>query len=123
MNSLRFHFDYKLNRIAIKLNFTAKKFMRQGCHYIFSDFIIKVKSDAQKGDFAMVFSKNKNKVISISLYDATLPIRIKRIYTSVTNAKFFHQKIIAVYLIHSKLLQTKTIAIAFYLVKANVFMG
>ncbi len=61
---------------------------------------------------AIIFSKNKNKVIGIGLYDADSPIRIKIIHNGQTkveiNAVFFHHKIEVAFNKRSELLKTNT---------------
>lgn len=104
--------NVKPKRLAVKLSSRGEQYVLNGHPWIFSDSITKINSDARTGDLAIVFSKNKNKVMGIGLYDASSPIRIKMIHNSPTkviiNAEFFHQKIIAAHKKRFKLLQTKT---------------
>ena len=61
---------------------------------------------------AIIFSKNKNKVIGIGLYDANSPIRIKIIHNAQTKAEinedFFRHKIELAYNKRLELLKTNT---------------
>ena len=61
---------------------------------------------------AIIFSKNKNKVVGLGLYDGESPIRIKIIHNAETkveiNSEFFHHKIELAFEKRSDLLRTKT---------------
>lgn len=99
-------------RLAIKLNAKGEQYVVKGHPWVFSNSIVKINDDANTGDLAIIFSKNKNKVIGIGLYDAESPIRIKVIHNAETkvevNADFFHHKIEEAYKKRSELLQTHT---------------
>ncbi|MDY2587573.1 class I SAM-dependent rRNA methyltransferase [Winogradskyella aquimaris] len=103
---------FKPKNLAVKLNAKAEQSIVKGHPWVFSKSIVKINDDAKTGDLAIVFSKNKNKVIGIGLYDANSPIRIKMIHNAQTkaviNAEFFHQKIESAYQKRKELLQTKT---------------
>ena len=98
--------------LAVKLNSKGEQSVLKGHPWVFSNSIVKINDDAKTGDLAIIFSKNKNKVIGIGLYDAKSPIRIKMIHNTQTktviNHDFFHQKIKAAYEKRKELLQTKT---------------
>jgi len=100
------------NRLAVKLNAKGEQFVVQGHPWVFSDNIVKVKDSAKSGDLAIVFGKNKNKVIGLGLYDANSPIRIKMLHSSnekaEINASFFQQKIKEAYAKRHNLLKTNT---------------
>jgi len=64
-------------RIAVKLNAKGEQYVVKGHPWVFSDSIVKVNDDAKTGDLAIIFSKNKNKLIGLGLYDGNSPIRIK----------------------------------------------
>lgn len=102
----------KPKNLAVKLNAKAEQSIVKGHPWVFSKSIVKINDDAKTGDLAIVFSKNKNKVIGIGLYDANSPIRIKMIHNAQTkaviNAEFFHHKIEVAYQKRIELLQTKT---------------
>ncbi|AEH02366.1 class I SAM-dependent rRNA methyltransferase [Lacinutrix sp. 5H-3-7-4] len=104
--------NYSPKRLAIKLNAKGEQFVLQGHPWVFSDNITKVNTDANSGDLAIIFSKNKNKVIGLGLYDANSPIRIKMLHSGNTPATidntFFKQKIEAAFAKRSGLLQTNT---------------
>ncbi|MFC0604422.1 class I SAM-dependent rRNA methyltransferase [Winogradskyella pulchriflava] len=99
-------------RLAIKLNAKGEQYVVKGHPWVFSNSIVKINDDANTGDLAIIFSKNKNKVIGIGLYDAESPIRIKVIHNAETkveiNADFFHHKIEEAYKKRSELLQNHT---------------
>ncbi|WP_452224411.1 class I SAM-dependent rRNA methyltransferase [Lacinutrix chionoecetis] len=103
---------YKPKRLAIKLNAKGEQFVLQGHPWVFSDNIVKVNNDAKNGDLAIVFSKNKNRVIGLGLYDANSPIRIKMLHSGNTpatiNAEFFDNNIQEAFAKRSGLLQTNT---------------
>ncbi|RLJ68861.1 23S rRNA (cytosine1962-C5)-methyltransferase [Lacinutrix venerupis] len=104
--------SYSPKRLAIKLNSKGEQFVLQGHPWVFSDNIIKINTDANSGDLAIIFSKNKNKVIGLGLYDANSPIRIKMLHSGNTAATidnaFFKSKIEEAFSKRSKLLQTNT---------------
>jgi len=102
----------KPKRLAVKLNAKGEQFVVKGHPWVFSNSIVKINDNAKTGDLSIVFSKNKNKVIGIGLYDAHSPIRIKMIHQAETkveiNAAFFHQKIQIAFHKRSELFQTNT---------------
>lgn len=104
--------SYTPKRLAIKLNAKGEQFVLQGHPWVFSDNIVKINDDAKSGDLAIIFSKNKNKVIGLGLYDANSPIRIKMLHSGTTpttiNAAFFNTKIEDAFAKRYKLLQTNT---------------
>jgi 23S rRNA (cytosine1962-C5)-methyltransferase len=104
--------NYHPKRLAIKLNAKGEQSVVKGHPWVFSNSIIKVNTDAKTGDLAIIFSKTKNKVIGIGLYDADSPIRIKLIHTAETKveikAEFFHSKIEIAYKKRIELLKTNT---------------
>lgn len=98
--------------LAVKLNAAGEQFVVKGHPWVFSNSIVKMNDDARTGDLAIIFSKNKNKVIGLGLYDEASPIRIKIIHNAETkvevNTAFFHQKICDAYEKRTELLQTNT---------------
>ncbi|WP_417860478.1 class I SAM-dependent rRNA methyltransferase [Winogradskyella sediminis] len=98
--------------LAVKLNAKGEQFVVKGHPWVFSNSIVKINDNAKTGDLAIVFSKNKNKVIGIGLYDAHSPIRIKMIHQAETkveiNAAFFYQKIQLAFNKRLELFQTNT---------------
>jgi len=104
--------NYTPKRLAVKLNAKGEQFVMQYHPWVFSDNITKINDDAKSGDLAIVFSKKKNKVIGLGLYDANSPIRIKMLHSGnapvTINAEFFHDKIEAAFAKRSKLLETNT---------------
>ena len=104
--------NYTPKRLAIKLNAKGEQFVMQGHPWLFSDNITKINDDAKSGDLAIIFGKNKNKVIGLGLYDAQSPIRIKILYSGTRptqiNEKFFNTKIEKAFAKRYALLQTKT---------------
>ena len=89
--------NYLPKRLAVKLNAKGEQFVVKGHPWVFSNSIVKINDDAKTGDLAIIFSKNKNKVIALGLFDANSPIRIKIIHNSQdkveVNSAFFHHKI------------------------------
>ena len=104
--------SYKTKRLAVKLNSKGEQSVVKGHPWVFSNSIIKINDDAKTGDLTIIFSKNKNKVVGIGLYDSKSPIRIKIIHNASTkaeiNADFFHHKIEIAFQKRSELLKTKT---------------
>ena len=111
-----FHISFKDNvrpkNLAVKLSSKGEQSVVKGHPWVFSNSIVKINNDAKTGDLAIVFSKNKNKVIGFGLYDDNSPIRIKMIHNAETkaeiNANFFHQKIELAYNKRLELLETNT---------------
>ncbi len=104
--------NYQPKRLAVKLNDKGEQFVIKKHPWVFSNNIVKINDAAKTGDLTIVFSKNKNKVIGLGLYDANSPIRIKIIHSDASkaeiNADFFHQKIKEAYTKRLGLLKTNT---------------
>ncbi|MEW4922589.1 class I SAM-dependent rRNA methyltransferase [Algibacter sp. 2305UL17-15] len=104
--------NHKPKRLAVKLNSKGEQFVVQGHPWVFSNNIIKINDDAKSGDLAIIFSKNKNRVVGLGLYDASSPIRIKMLHSSYEkaeiNAGFFQNKIDEAYNKRQPLLKTNT---------------
>lgn len=101
---------YQPKRLAVKLNAKGEQHVVKGHPWVFSNSIVKINDDAQSGDLAIVFSKNKNKLIGLGLYDANSPIRIKMLTTGTANidAQFFKARINIAYEKRTSLLATHT---------------
>ncbi|WP_111659302.1 class I SAM-dependent rRNA methyltransferase [Olleya aquimaris] len=110
--SPKIKYNNQPKRLAIKLNAKGEQFVVKGHPWVFSDNIIKINDDAKSGDLAIIFSKNKNKVIGLGLYDALSPIRIKMLHSGnekvEINAAFFLNKIKIAFKKRESLLQTNT---------------
>ncbi len=106
--------NYQPKRLAVKLNAKGEQFVVKGHPWVFSNNIIKINKDAITGDLAIIFSKNKNRVIGLGLYDSNSPIRIKMLYSSSkkieVNDAFFKHKIKEAYAKRFALLKTNTTA-------------
>ncbi len=104
--------NYNPKRLAVKLNSKGEQFVVKAHPWVFSNSIVKINDDPKTGDLAIIFSKNKNKVIGLGLYDAESPIRIKIIHNAETkvevNSAFFLRKIKLALEKRSELLQTNT---------------
>jgi len=104
--------NYSPKRLAVKLNAKGEQFVVKGHPWVFSNSIVKINDDAKTGDLAIIFSKNKNKVVGLGLYDDNSPIRIKIIHNAESkveiNSDFFRHKIEVAFEKRSELLQTKT---------------
>jgi len=103
---------YVSKRLAVKLNAKGEQFVVKGHPWVFSNSIVKINDDASTGDLAIIFSKNKNKVVGLGLYDANSPIRIKIIHNAEIkveiNADFFQNKIEVAFEKRAELRQTNT---------------
>jgi len=110
--NITFDKNHKTKNLAVKLNAKGEQFVVKGHPWVFSNSIVKINDNAQTGDLAIIFSKNKNKVVGLGLYDANSPIRIKVIHNAETkvdvNSVFFNQKIEMAFEKRSALLQTHT---------------
>jgi len=104
--------NYKPKRLAVKLNSKGEQVVIQGHPWVFSNNITKINDDAKFGDLAIIFGKNKNRVIGLGLYDANSPIRIKMLHSSTEkaeiNASFFQKKIEDAFVKRQPLLKTNT---------------
>ena len=104
--------NYSPKRLAVKLNAKGEQFVVKGHPWVFSNSIVKINDDAKTGDLAIIFSKNKNKVVGLGLFDANSPIRIKIIHNAETkvdvNSEFFHHKIEVAFEKRLELLKTNT---------------
>lgn len=101
---------YHPQRLAVKLTAKGEQHVVKGHPWVFSNSIVKINDDAQSGDLAIVFSKNKNKLIGLGLYDANSPIRIKMLTNGSANidATFFKTCIQVAYDKRASLLATET---------------
>ncbi|SHH47638.1 class I SAM-dependent rRNA methyltransferase [Winogradskyella jejuensis] len=110
--SLKIKSNYQHKRLAVKLNAKGEQSVVKGHPWVFSNSIVKINEEAKTGDLAIIFSKNKNKVVGIGLYDEKSPIRIKIIHNAHTkadvNAEFFHDKIEKAFALRTELLATNT---------------
>ncbi len=104
--------NYIPKRLAVKLNAKGEQFVIQGHPWVFSDNIVKINENPKSGDLAIIFGKNKNRVVGLGLYDANSPIRIKMLHSSTEkaeiNADFFHKKIEKAFKKRAPLLRTNT---------------
>ena len=98
--------------LAVKLSNVGEQHVIKKHPWVFSNSIEKISGNPKSGDLAIIFSKKKNKVIGIGLYDADSPIKIKIIHNSIEkttiNADFFEQKIKLAYKKRAELLRTNT---------------
>ncbi|GGD06535.1 class I SAM-dependent rRNA methyltransferase [Hyunsoonleella pacifica] len=104
--------DYYPKRLAVKLNAKGEQFVLKEHPWVFSNSITKISNGAKTGDLAVVFSKHKNRVIGLGLYDANSPIRIKMLHSGMEkveiNALFFQNKIKEAFKKRKTLLDTNT---------------
>ena len=110
--SIKIKSKYNPKRLAVKLNAKGEQFVVQGHPWVFSNNIIKINDDSKSGDLAIIFGKNKNRVIGLGLYDAGSPIRIKMLHSSTEkaeiNAEFFKNRIEKAFSKRQPLLKTNT---------------
>ncbi|MFV0566319.1 MAG: class I SAM-dependent rRNA methyltransferase [Flavobacteriaceae bacterium] len=103
---------YTPKRLAVKLNAKGEQSVVKGHPWVFSNSIVKITDNAQTGDLAVVFSKNKNRVMGLGLFDAGSPIRIKMLYSGLgkieINFQYFKTKIEEAFAKRQVLLQTNT---------------
>lgn len=104
--------SYQPKRLAVKLNSKGEQFVVKGHPWVFSNSVVKINEDAETGDLAIIFGKNKNKVIGLGLYDADSPIQIKIIHNAEikveVNSAFFRHKIEIAFQKRLELLKTQT---------------
>ena len=87
--------NYKPKRLAVKLTAKSEQSVIKGHPWVFSNGIVKINSDATTGDLAIIFSKTKNKVVGLGLYDADSPIRIKMLInrSATIDSEYFKKQI------------------------------
>lgn len=104
--------NHKPKRLAVKLNSKGEQFVVKGHPWVFSNNIAKINDDAKPGDLAIIFSKNKNRVVGLGLFDANSPIRIKMLHSNTEkveiSANFFKKRIYEAFQKREKLLKTNT---------------
>ncbi|MBC3759669.1 class I SAM-dependent methyltransferase [Hyunsoonleella sp. SJ7] len=104
--------NFQSKRLAVKLNAKGEQFVLNEHPWVFSNSITKINADAKTGDLAIIFSKNKDRVMGLGLYDANSPIRIKMLHSGFEkveiNASFFQKKIEEAFAKRSPLLETNT---------------
>lgn len=119
--------NYQPKRLAVKLNAKGEQFVIKNHPWVFSNNIIKVSENPKTGDLTIVFSKKKNKVIGLGLYDSHSPIRIKMLYSGQEkveiNAVFFQQKIDEAFKKRLPLLETNTNSYRFLFGENDGFPG
>ncbi|WP_303315235.1 class I SAM-dependent rRNA methyltransferase [Flavivirga abyssicola] len=104
--------NYKPKNLAVKLNVKGEQFVVQGHPWVFSNNISKINTTARSGDLAIIFGKNKNRVIGLGLYDANSPIRIKMLHHGTKKVtiddRYFEKQIQEAYFKRLDLLKTNT---------------
>ncbi|TGV04649.1 class I SAM-dependent rRNA methyltransferase [Flavivirga rizhaonensis] len=104
--------NYKPKNLAVKLNAKGEQFVTQGHPWVFSNNISKINDTARSGDLAIIFGKNKNRVIGLGLYDANSPIRIKMLHHGAKKVTiddlYFEKQIQEAYSKRLHLLKTNT---------------
>ncbi|MGB1308865.1 MAG: class I SAM-dependent rRNA methyltransferase [Oceanihabitans sp.] len=98
-------------RIAVKLNAKGEKHVLQKHPWVFSNSIVKENKEPETGDLAIVYGKNKNKIIGFGLYDLASPIRIKMLHHGSAIAideLFFKEKIEEAFKKRASLLESNT---------------
>lgn len=102
--------NHQPKRLAVKLNAKGEQHVVKGHPWVFSNSIVKVNNDAQTGDLAIIFAKNKNKLIGLGLYDGNSPIRLKMLInaSATIDAEFFTERINKAYNKRASLLATNT---------------
>ncbi|WP_338733724.1 class I SAM-dependent rRNA methyltransferase [Mangrovimonas cancribranchiae] len=101
---------YSPKRLAVKLNAKGEQSVVKGHPWVFSNSIVKVNDNAITGDLAIIFSKNKNKLIGLGLYDIKSPIRIKILANkpNTIDESFFKTQIEKAFQKREPLLKTNT---------------
>ena len=114
-------------RLAVKLSVNGEKSVLKGHPWVFSNSIIKINEGANSGDLAIIFGKNKNRVIGLGLYDAKSPIAIKMLYNGsksvIIDAHFFRERVKKAFEKRIPLLRTKTNSYRFLFGENDGFPG
>lgn len=99
--------NYTPKRIAVKVTKSAERSIKKKHPWIFEKSIVKVSSNAQTGDLAVIFDQKNNKFIACGLYDADSVIRIKVLQfaeSKTIDSIWFEHKIKAAYNLRTSLL-------------------
>ena len=97
--------------MAVKLTTIGERSVRSEHPWIFADSIEKINKEGASGDVAIIFSRTKNKVIGVGLYDPDSPIRIKMLYHNGAvklETEFFAKQINKAFELRIPLLATNT---------------
>lgn len=97
--------------IAVKLNAKGEKHVIKNHPWVFSNSIVKENKLPKTADLAIIFGRNKNKIIGIGLYDLASPIRIKMLHhgeATTIDSNFFKNKIETAFAKRVPLLKTNT---------------
>ncbi|MGB0788849.1 MAG: class I SAM-dependent rRNA methyltransferase [Marinirhabdus sp.] len=103
--------DTDPQRLAVKLSVKGERAVRKNHPWVFSDSIARISKEGSAGDLAIIFSRSKNAVMGVGLFDPHSPIRIKMLHWgsgAKINSAFFREKIRRAFGLRSGLLQTKT---------------
>ncbi|MEL7222141.1 MAG: class I SAM-dependent rRNA methyltransferase [Bacteroidota bacterium] len=103
--------DFSPERLAIQLKPAAERMARKGHPWVFEGSITKQNKDGQAGDLAIIFDRQKNKLLAIGLYDPHSPIRIKLLQfnkAATINQGWFAAKIQQAFALRQPLLETDT---------------
>ncbi|MEM7572800.1 MAG: class I SAM-dependent rRNA methyltransferase [Bacteroidota bacterium] len=84
-----------IQRLAIRLTAAAERHLRSGHPWIFDQSVERVKGVGRVGDLGLVFSRKKNQLLGIGLYDPHSPIRLRMIHRGKAqiDAAFFRQRL------------------------------
>jgi len=125
--NLHLNNSIKPKRLAVKLSAKGEKSVLRGHPWVFSNSIVKINNDPNTGDLAIIFGKNKNKVIGLGLYDASSPIAIKMVYSGTKSqtidAAFFKKRVEEVFSKRAPLLKTNTNSYRFLFGENDGFPG
>ncbi|NNK88413.1 MAG: methyltransferase domain-containing protein [Flavobacteriaceae bacterium] len=100
-----------MGTLAVRLTDSGESRLRRNHPWIFDKQIEKIKPLGRVGDLCVIFSKGKNKVMGIGLYDPDSPIRIKMIHhngPAAIDCEFFRTKIDKAFKIRQELLEGDT---------------
>lgn len=84
-----------IQRLAVRLTAAAERHLKSGHPWIFDQSVERVKGVGRVGDLGLVFSRKKNQLLGIGLYDPDSPIRLRMIHRGKAqiDAAFFRQRL------------------------------
>lgn len=97
-------------RIAVKLNKTGQRSIKQGHPWVFDQAIEKISEGARSGDLAIIFDNHTDKLLGVGYIDMGSPIRIKMLGLGAIqiNSDFFKSRLKDAYQLRKPLLKTQT---------------
>ncbi len=107
----QYYTDFTPQRLALKVSKAAERAIRQRHPWVFDQAITKQSQEGRAGDLAIIYDRQKNKLMAVGLYDPHSPIRVKLLSffePARLDVAWFEQKIQAAFQRRAPLLATDT---------------